>query len=558
MPGEGRPATVHQDVFPHNRAAGRLAAVTLILLTEYLASATLLDIETLNALPAPFSFGWHGLAAFMTAVLAALVACVIFWRKRALAELARASAGLGGWDRAWLGIHGLAGLGLAVVTLAVVRVPGLAGSAGVPLLVLWFAFGALMTYALFRAAFAGALADMALRLSGVALAAAVVGLLAAAIPALVAPLWADVAVPTMYLTAVLLALSGRTVLVDPVEAVIELDGFAVQVYGPCSGVEGMGLVALFLAGYLWRFRADHRFPRALLILPAGVVLAFLANGLRIALLTAIGAYVDPGIAAGAFHSKAGWIFFCILTIGLVAVARSVPWFRAESVPAGAGAAADNPTAAYLMPLLVWLAVGLVASAWVSGNDPFYPLRVLLVLPVIWMLRRGIARALVSSGGSAGLSPGLAALAPWAIGLAVAALWLALSAGEPPQGLGTVAAAEGWTTGFLALWLVFRLVGTTIVVPVIEELAFRGYLQRRLVAADFTSVPQGRWHWGAVLVSAAVFGAMHGHWLAGFLAGAGFSLAAHLRGRLGDAILAHAVANALLAGWVLGFGRWDLW
>ena len=61
-----------------NPTAGRLAAVTLILLTEYLASATLLDIETLNALPAPFSSGWHGLAAFMTAVLAALAACVVF------------------------------------------------------------------------------------------------------------------------------------------------------------------------------------------------------------------------------------------------------------------------------------------------------------------------------------------------------------------------------------------------------------------------------------------------------------------------------------------------
>lgn len=557
MPGEGRPAPVHQDVFPYNRAAGRLAAVTLILLTEYLASATLLDIETLAALPAPVSAGWHGLAAFMTAVLAALAACVVFWRERAMAELARASAGLGDWDRAWLGVHALAGLGLAVVTLVLVRHPDLAATRGLPLLALWFAAGALMTYALFRAAFAGALADLALRLSGVALAAILVGLAAAAIPALVATLWADVAVPTMYLTALLLALSGRTVLIDPVEAVIELDGFAVQVYGPCSGVEGMALVALFLAGYLWRFRADHRFPRALLILPAGVVLAFLANGLRIALLTAIGAYVDPGIAAGAFHSKAGWIFFCLLTIGLVAVARAVPWFRAAPASAGARVASGNPTAVYLMPLLVWLAVGLVASAWVSGHDPFYPLRVMMVLPVIWMLRRGIAEALVPTGGTA-LSPGLSALAPWAIGLAVAGMWLALSAGAPTRGLATVAAAEGWSAGFLGLWLVFRLAGTVIIVPVIEELAFRGYLQRRLVAADFTAVPQGLWHWAAVLVSAAAFGAMHGHWLAGFLAGMGFSLAAHLRGRLGDAIIAHAVANAVLAFWVLGFGRWDLW
>lgn len=560
MPGDGRPATVPQAVFLPNRAAWRLTLVVAVLLTEYLASATLLDIDTLSALPAPFRDGWRGLAAAMTAVLAALVAGLLYWRDRILAELARASGQLGGWDWPWLGVHGLAAAVLGATTLAIVRMPDAAGAAGLPLLLLWFVAGGLMTFALFRAALAGALADLALRLAGIAVAAGLVGIAAALVPALVAPLWADVAVPTMYLTALLLALSGQTVTIDPVEAVIELDGFAVQIHGPCSGLEGMALVTLFLAGYLWRFRADHRFPRALLILPAGLALAFLANGLRIALLTTIGAHVDPDIAAGAFHSKAGWIFFCALTIGLVAVARAVPWFRTGAGSARVAASADNPTADYLLPLLVWLAVGLFASAWVTGNDPFYPLRVLAVLPALWLCRHGIAAGLRARNSVPALAGARAALAPWAIGALVAALWLVLPATVAPSdgGIRQVAAAEGWSLGFMLVWLAFRLVGTVIVVPVIEELAFRGYLQRRLIAADFTAVPQGTWRWGAVLVSAAVFGAMHGHWLAGVLAGIGFSLAVHLRGRLGDAIIAHAVANGVLAAWVLGFGRWDLW
>ena len=31
-----------------------------------------------------------------------------------------------------------------------------------------------------------------------------------------------------------------------------------------------------------------------------------------------------------------------------------------------------------------------------------------------------------------------------------------------------------------------------------------------------------------------------------------------RGRIGDAVLAHAVTNALLAGWVIFSGAWGMW
>ena len=53
--------------------------------------------------------------------------------------------------------------------------------------------------------------------------------------------------------------------------------------------------------------------------------------------------------------------------------------------------------------------------------------------------------------------------------------------------------------------------------------------------------------------------MHGErWLAGIVAGMLYALAMRWRGRLGDAVVAHAVTNGLLAVWVLVFGRWELW
>jgi hypothetical protein len=53
--------------------------------------------------------------------------------------------------------------------------------------------------------------------------------------------------------------------------------------------------------------------------------------------------------------------------------------------------------------------------------------------------------------------------------------------------------------------------------------------------------------------------LHGaNWLPGTLAGMAFALALRRRGQLLDAVVAHATANALLAGYALATGQWNLW
>jgi CAAX prenyl protease-like protein len=80
----------------------------------------------------------------------------------------------------------------------------------------------------------------------------------------------------------------------------------------------------------------------------------------------------------------------------------------------------------------------------------------------------------------------------------------------------------------------------------------------LIAADFEEVPLGRFSWFSFAASSVAFGALHGHWLAGTLAGMGFALVLYYRGRLCDCIVAHATANALLAAYVLSSGAWSVW
>jgi CAAX prenyl protease-like protein len=109
------------------------------------------------------------------------------------------------------------------------------------------------------------------------------------------------------------------------------------------------------------------------------------------------------------------------------------------------------------------------------------------------------------------------------------------------------------------WLAFRVLGALITVPLAEELAFRGFLLRRFDSADFQSVRWRSVSWFAILLSSVVFGALHGErWLAGTIAGVIYATALLRRRSIGDAVAAHATTNALIAGWVLIGGHWQLW
>ena len=109
------------------------------------------------------------------------------------------------------------------------------------------------------------------------------------------------------------------------------------------------------------------------------------------------------------------------------------------------------------------------------------------------------------------------------------------------------------------WLVFRTAAAVITVPIAEELVFRGFLIRRLISADFESLDPRRYTIVSVLISSLAFGLLHGdRWLAGTLTGFLYAFVYLKRGRIGDAVAAHATTNALLAAWVLIGSRWYLW
>jgi CAAX prenyl protease-like protein len=139
------------------------------------------------------------------------------------------------------------------------------------------------------------------------------------------------------------------------------------------------------------------------------------------------------------------------------------------------------------------------------------------------------------------------------------LWVALEPPADPETANVIpdALAEMSRAGAV-FWLIARVLGSVVIVPVAEELAFRGYLLRRLIDSDFTAVSPKQITAASFLISSVAFGVLHGRWLAGVLAGMIYALAQYRRGQISDAIVAHSVTNGLLAADVLIFGHWAYW
>jgi exosortase E/protease (VPEID-CTERM system) len=341
---------------------------------------------------------------------------------------------------------------------------------------------------------------------------------------------------------------------DPATRVLGTGRFAVQIAEVCSGLEGVGLMLAFCTAWLWFFRAEYRFPRALVVIPVGVIAVFLLNAVRIAVLVLIGNAGYERVAVVGFHSQAGWIAFNLAAFGIAILAHTNPWLsrvaaerRARRVQTARAAVDSNPTAAYLMPLLAILAAGMIARSLSGDFELWYPLRLAAAVAALWIYRGSYAG--VDFGFSwRGPVTGALVFAIWT----AAAAWLGTSADEP-------AALTALSPGLRAAWIDCRLVSAVVTVPLAEELAYRGYLLRRLTTVHFESAPFAAARWPALAVSALAFGVVHGRfWIAGSIAGLAYGALAMRTNKLGEAVAAHATTNALIAAEVLLFRHWWLW
>lgn len=113
---------------------------------------------------------------------------------------------------------------------------------------------------------------------------------------------------------------------------------------------------------------------------------------------------------------------------------------------------------------------------------------------------------------------------------------------------------------LWLFIAVRWAGASLLVPVMEELFWRDFLWRMLLAPnDFKLATVGEWDWKVYLGVAIAFGAgVHIEWMTAIVWGLMIGALLAWTKSLGACIVAHAVTNFLLGAYVLHTGLWSFW
>lgn len=109
-------------------------------------------------------------------------------------------------------------------------------------------------------------------------------------------------------------------------------------------------------------------------------------------------------------------------------------------------------------------------------------------------------------------------------------------------------------------LILRFAGLALVVPVMEELFWRGFLARWMVDQDFLRVPIGRFTAPAFAATTALFAAVHlrSELFAALTWGAAVNFVCIRTGNLWACVMMHAVTNLLLGAYIVRTGGWTMW
>ena len=223
---------------------------------------------------------------------------------------------------------------------------------------------------------------------------------------------------------------------------------------------------------------------------------------------------------------------------------------------------NAPAAVRALPFFVYVLltalqgrVGAASLYWIYALKTVAALLIALwVRPMIREWRWTLNAMSIGAGtlvfvvwvGLEGLHPTLAQIAPWFVGSVADPSW------KPFEFFSEHTA---WAWVFIAI----RILGTSYVVPPIEEMFYRSMMYRSIARADFESFPLSQFSLMSFVITSTVFGLMHpNQWVAGIFCGCVYQALVLRCGHLGEAMAAHGVTNFLLGVWVVYKGAWQFW
>jgi uncharacterized protein len=223
----------------------------------------------------------------------------------------------------------------------------------------------------------------------------------------------------------------------------------------------------------------------------------------------------------------------------------------------------SAVAARVAPFVIFVLLTAVQGKFGAASAYwFYLVKTVVGIWLIWEMRSLVAEMRWAFSGEA-----------VAVGVAVFAVWVGVDGGWTTQNalwpkLGLSAAPnnspaawnphEHFGSALAWLFIAVRILGSTFIVPPLEEVFYRSFLYRYLASHNFLAVSLNKFSPIPFLVPAFLFGFSHNEWLAGILCGAAYQWLVLRKNRLGDAMTAHAITNFLLGVWVVTRGAWNFW
>jgi CAAX prenyl protease-like protein len=117
---------------------------------------------------------------------------------------------------------------------------------------------------------------------------------------------------------------------------------------------------------------------------------------------------------------------------------------------------------------------------------------------------------------------------------------------------------GWE--LVAGLIAFRMLGAVVLVPIMEELFWRGFMMRYLIRVEFEKEPLGRYTHFSFWGTTGLFVFVHAmqDWPGAVLVGIIFGFWFVHTKSLGNVILAHAITNLALGIYVIITRQWYFW
>jgi CAAX prenyl protease-like protein len=110
----------------------------------------------------------------------------------------------------------------------------------------------------------------------------------------------------------------------------------------------------------------------------------------------------------------------------------------------------------------------------------------------------------------------------------------------------------------SLLIISRIIGASIVVPIMEELFWRSFVARYLISPDILDIPIGRFTLTSFTIGSLLFGLEHSLVVAGIMAGIAYNFLLWRTKSILQCILAHGLTNLLLGLYVLLTRQWQFW